>query len=263
MKKIIIICLLAIILFLGVTYLKFFLETRNRVVLDLNYVESANTIRNPERGWYLITGCMVTDNDDSGLLFYENFKKQHNDGDTLCLILFNLVKYRDGAISEKGLNYIENVLKGIRQSGLKAIIRFVYDWDGKGLEKEPENIYIVLNHMEQLKKPLNEYKDIIYLIQGLFVGSYGEMHNSKHLGEEDMAILMNKLLQCVHPTTKLSVRTPRFWRVLLKSTEPVRNFSELPGSRIGLYNDGLCSSISDLGTYSDGTGKINLEYSNK
>lgn len=260
MKKIIIIIVVFLLIVLGATCLKYLWETKHRVSLDLDYLESTKIIRNPERGWYLIYGCMVNNNSNEGKSSYYEFIDQHNIEDSLVLIMFNLQEYRNGNISNEGLAYINNVMESVRQSGLKAIVRFVYDWDGNGIESEPDDISIIMNHMEQLKTSFNTYEDVIYLVQGIFVGSYGEMHSSKYLDEDSVAKLMNKLLECTSEDTKLSVRTPAYWRLLCSREDPISSLTELPGARIGLYNDGLCSSDSDLGTYWDGTGGENRNY---
>ncbi|MFZ7121850.1 MAG: DUF4832 domain-containing protein [Eubacteriaceae bacterium] len=260
MKKIIIICLILITVILGLTCMKFLWGTLRQVSLDLDYSESTNTIINPERGWYLIHTYMVNNDSDAGKTSYNNFKDAYNSGDSLVLLMFNLQKYRNGDITNEGLTYINNVLQSVRSAGSKAILRFVYDWDGNGIESEPDDISIIMNHMEQLKTSFNTYEDIIYLVQGIFVGSYGEMHSSRYLDEDSVAKLMNKLLECTSEDTKLSVRTPAYWRLLCSREDPISSLTELPGARIGLYNDGLCSSDSDLGTYWDGTGGENRNY---
>lgn len=256
MKKGSSICLLLIIIILLVTYLKFLWDTKQQISLDLNYQESTNTLWNPERGWYSIYACKVNDDVESGKSFYSQFVDQYNAGDSLVLLLFNLKGYREGDISNQGLGYINNVLDSAQQSGLKTIVRFVYDWDGYAIESEPENISIILRHMEQLKYPMSAHENSIYLVQGIFIGNHGEMHNSNYLKNEDVAILMNKLLECTPDKIKISVRTPALWRLICDRNEPISNLRQYPGARIGLYNDGLCSSETDLGTYSDGTGYV-------
>lgn len=245
--------LMLLIIFLGATYVKYIYDLKKHIVLDLDYTESADTLKNPERGWYLISSCMVNDNYEEGNNYYYDFAKQYNEGDTLTLILFNLANYRNQDISAEGLHYIINVFQGVREAGMKAIVRFEYDWDGKGEEHEPEDISTILKHMEQVSSLVNENKDVIYLLQGIFVGSYGEMHGSRYLKEDDVSTLLQKLLKHIDADIPLAVRTPAYWRMFNQSDLPVSKFTEQPGARIGFYNDALCSSEIDIGTYSDGT----------
>lgn len=252
----IIFCLAVFLFIVLATWLKYLWETKNKISLDLNYIESTKVVSNPERGWYKIYGCLVNDA-DHGVEDYIHFLKDYNPEDSLVLLIFNLKNYREGDISNEGIEYINGIMNKTQESGLKAIVRFVYDWDGYGLETEPESITTILRHMEQLSPSLYRYQDIIYVIQGLFIGSYGEMHSSKYLDKESVITLMNTLLESTPKSMKLSVRTPEYWRLITGRTESINKLGQLPGARIGLYNDGLSSSETDLGTYSDGTGYEN------
>lgn len=256
MKRLIIACLLIILIVVGTTGLKYFWVINYRKSIDLNYNESTNDIRNPERGWYLIYRCRVNDNSNDGNSFHNNFVDQSKQGDSLVLLMFNLQEYNNGNITEEGLRYIDCVLESVKRTGLKAIVRFVYDWDGYGLENEPQDIQIILNHIEQLQSRFYTYKDVIYLLQGVFVGSYGEMHSSKYLDRDNVVKLMNKLVDSTPESMMISVRTPEYWRLVCGRDKPIENKTRLPEARIGLFNDGLCSSQTDLGTYSDGTGYV-------
>ena len=51
---------------------------------------------------------------------------------------------------------------------------------------------------------LNEHKKAIYLMQGIFVGNYGEMHGSKFLGQEDFMTLLNTFLDVTDDSLFLS-----------------------------------------------------------
>ncbi len=261
-KKIILITLILVIIFLGLTTTKYFLDKKEYITLPLNYSESSQSLMNPERGWYSINSFMVNDTGDGESSVSSNFSKQYKEGDRLALLLFNISNYRNQEISSKGLDYITNVLGTLRKSGMKGIIRFVYDWDGKGIEKEPANIDIVIRHIEQLTPLIQSNSDVIYLLQGILVGSYGEMHGSKFLDKKDVDILLNKLLSAADNRTFLSVRTPAYWRQFFKTKTPPTSFANIPQTRIGLYNDGLLSSNIDLGTYSDGT-EANNDFSSK
>lgn len=261
-KKIILITLILAIIFIGLTTTKYLFDKKKYITLPLNYSESSQSLLNPERGWYLINSFMVNDADDGENTVSSNFKKQYSEGDRLALLLFNISNYRNQEITNKGLNYITNVLETLRESGMKGIVRFVYDWDGKGIEKEPANIDIVVRHIEQLTPLIQSNSDVIYLLQGILVGSYGEMHGSKFLNKKDVDSLLNKLLTAADNRTFLSVRTPVYWRQFFETKAPPTSFTDIPQTRIGLYNDGLLSSDTDLGTYSDGTEADN-DFSSK
>lgn len=247
-----------IIIFIGACTIKYVLDKNTFILLGLDYNESTQTIKNPERGWYSFVACLVNDNYTDADIFIERLHTLHDEGDTLVIVLFNLVNYRSEEISENGLKYIDRVIANVNRAGLKAIVRFEYDWDGKGEQMEPERIETVLRHMEQVGPVLNEHKKAIYLMQGIFVGNYGEMHGSKFLGQEDFMTLLNTFLDVTDDSLFLSVRTPAYWRNFANSGEPLSSFTSFPYARIGLFNDGLCSSDTDLGTYSDGSSADNV-----
>ena len=61
------------------------------------------------------------------------------------------------------------------------ILRFSYDLEGKGLEKEPGSIRLVEEHMQQIGEVIREYADDIFAVQGILIGNWGEMHGSRYL----------------------------------------------------------------------------------
>ena len=139
---------------------------------------------------------------------------------------------------------------------MKLIIRFLYDWDGKGTDNEPEKIAHIKNHMEQLSDILNTYKEQIYTTQGIFVGSWAEMHGSKYMSTENMTSLLLTYAKYTDPSIFLAVRTPEQYRTILEEIEghPEKYAEEQVTvedlkKRLGLFNDGIFGSPSDLGTY--------------
>lgn len=86
-----------------------------------------------------------------------------------------------------------------------------------------------------------EYSDYILTVQGLFVGSWGEMHSSKHLVNDAMLReLAETMYKAVDGKCCVSVRRPDQYRIL-KGTIPV--------SRLALFNDAIGASESDMNTY--------------
>ena len=49
--------------------------------------------------------------------------------------------------------------------------RFLYDWDGKAMETEPQSLEQILRHMDQTAEVVNRYTDCVFLMQGIFVGN--------------------------------------------------------------------------------------------
>ena len=97
--------------------------------------------------------------------------------------------------------------------------------------------------MRQIFPVLNEFSDHIFVLQGIFLGSWGEMHSSRYLTKENIQKLEIQIKENISPKIIRSVRKPVHWRMLC--TEEKEVFSE----KIGLYNDGMFGSETDLGTF--------------
>ena len=138
-------------------------------------------------------------------------------------------------------------------AGKQIILRFLYDWDGNK-ENEPDDISMILKHMDKVAPIVNKYKDNIYLMQGTFVGAVGEMHSSDYTDSESTAILIKHLASVIDSSIFLSVRTPAMWRTINQTFTPISEnnaFQETLFSRLGLFNDGMFGSEYDLGTYGE------------
>lgn len=199
----------------------------------------ASFLRNPNRGFYHI--CRVTLSD--GLCDYAAMAVAHvvaYPDDTLALLEINLREYRAGDISFAGMGSLDRLLSAWEDYDVGLIVRFLYDWDGNGPENEPEDLDTVMGHIAQAGPVLSAHGDSIFCLQGLFVGSWGEMHGTKFGG--DFAVLAEALDDATGNCMFLSVRTPAQLREILKSRPDLE-------SRLGLFNDGMLGSATDLGTY--------------
>ena len=99
--------------------------------------------------------------------------------------------------------------------GMHMIIRAAYDNAGLGMTKEPAQLDIVRTHMKFFGSIFQEYSDYILTVQGLFVGSWGEMHSSKHLvNDAVLRELAETMYKAVDGKCCISVRRPDQYRVL-------------------------------------------------
>ena len=151
---------------------------------------------------------------------------------------------------------LDDILKAWSQSDAQILLRFLYDWDGIAKAKEPESLSTILTHMDQAAEIVNRYASSIYLMQGCFIGNWGEMHGSYFADSQSIQTLITHLHQVIAPSIYLSVRTPAQWRTITGLYDvPAKfpAFQEHPpiAGRLGLYNDGMLGSASDLGTYGD------------
>lgn len=208
-----------------------------------SFTESSRFLKNPNRGFYYIYGFYITDDAVDYVSQINDFYSRDTDT-TLALVEINLQEYRSGPVSAAGMENIRALFQALSAGGKRLIVRFLYDWEGKNPAVEPEKIGIILGHMRQMGPVLNEYEKDIFTLQGLFVGDWGEMHNTRYESDEDFRLLAQTLAHAVGPGSFLSVRTPAQWRVIT-----LRGKNDQLAARIGLFNDGLLGSDIDLGTY--------------
>lgn len=230
-----------------------YLETRghgNGFTESFGFTESARELYNPNRGFYHMHGFRIYDEviDYKGNIA-GRFAGDRNNG--LTMIEVNLQEFRGGDISAKGLQSLDNLLGELAGVDEQLILRFLYDWEGRNMQYEPNSLDVILRHIEQVSDLLKKYGDRIFLVQGLFVGNFGEMNNSRFLETEDLQLLAWKMFEAVGENTYMSVRTPAQWRSITGISDPtqvVREDGSL-ASRMGLFNDGMLGSRTDYGTY--------------
>lgn len=220
------------------------------------FTESPKMLSNPNRGFYHMYGFTVSDEETD----YQGMVAQRFCYDTetaLTLVEINLKEYRDGPVSEQGLANVEKLFTALSHVDKQLILRFLYDWDGKNEESEPDSREVILTHMKQMEPYLKAYADQIFAVQGLFVGDYGEMHHSRFLSDEDIKVLAEQFAAAVGESTYLAVRTPVYWRRITGIPDSTKIFqgSGPLSSRMGLFNDGMLGSNDDCGTYGDGSSK--------
>ncbi|MBP3568932.1 MAG: DUF4832 domain-containing protein [Lachnospiraceae bacterium] len=213
---------------------------------NAGFTESDKKLDNPNCGFYLIYGFTPTEEDGDFQTVVT--KRLEKDERTLAMIQINLRNYTTGPISKQGLKNIEDIFVALEGLEKQYLIRFLYDWDGKNAETEPENVEIILNHMRQLEPVFQKYEDIIFVQQGLFIGNWGEMNGTKHL--DSMQQLAEQLEAVTGESTYLSVRTPAQWRKITGAGEITEEtMASSLVRRLGLYNDGMMGNEGDYGTY--------------
>lgn len=244
--------------------------------LDISFVrytpyeleESSEKLSNPYIGWYTMYGYLLSEDASFNLPLAANdivmpsdcilpYSDEHDLSKLypdMTLLQINLNNYANCDLSSLALTQLDNIFSAWSETFSSLIVRFVYDWDGHGMTTEPESINQVLSHMEQIAPVINKYASSIYILQGIFVGSWGEMHGSAHMADGGMEVLINKLSQITDPSIFLSVRTPAQLRTITKSKKPLDASSAFDGtlfSRLGLFNDGMLGSANDTGTYGE------------
>lgn len=215
-----------------------------------SFHESAKLLKNPYCGFFRIFGFALTEQgEEQASQLSEHIK---NDPHQLILLQINLKEYRDAPLSETALSELDTLLSACDTLPKSYILRFHYDWDGNSKETEPDELSLILHHMEQVAPVVNRHKSGVYLLQGIFTGDCGEMHGSPHTRNDEMVTLITKLHSLIDPEIYLSVRTPTHYRTIVQSFEPLTSDAAYSGSlpaRLGLFNDGMLGSDFDLGTY--------------
>lgn len=216
------------------------------------FSESTQSLANPYQGFYHIIRYTLSDD----VPFGEAASRADSYTDPLALLEINLKQFRTSAISENGLAQLNDILTAWSQSPAhsKLILRFLYDWDGLALASEPDSLELILTHMDQIAPLVNHHCDAVYLMQGIFIGNWGEMHHSRFSDDASVKMLILHLNESIDPSIYLSVRTPAQWRMIhnrydLPSRFPVFGTDGSLMGRLGLFNDGILGSQSDLGTY--------------
>ena len=152
------------------------------------FTESARALKNPNRGFYHMHGYFIKDEARSFKDYQEDlgWRFAKDNETSLTMIQINLQYFRNREISDKGLESLDNLFRALEENvdDKHLILRFLYDWDGKNMQYEPNSMDTILRHIEQVGPWLKEHKDQIFLTQGLFIGSWGEMHSSKILGKD-------------------------------------------------------------------------------
>lgn len=210
--------------------------------------ESNEELYNPGIGWYHIyTWHIAPPYPD---FFYIAEKKEK-----LVLLLIDIGYFRDKILPVQAINCIENILKYYSEQKIHMILRFVYDTDGKGIFKEPSDKSLIKFHMHQVGTILQKYYDSIACVQGIFVGSWGEMHGSRYLSDELIAELIEELDLAAGKKCFLAVRKPSQRRIIENGVKD----NTLP-QRIGIFNDGMFGSETDLGTYQNSDREQELNW---
>lgn len=216
--------------------------------VSVTFAPTQEDFPNPERGWF------VWASDDFGAsLDVGAVDAAWRQGVRLAYAMVDLGRFREGAIDASFLAALSDRLEALRGRGMKAILRFVYDYTAAGNDAPATRI---VSHLEQLAPLLSEQQSAIAVVQAGFIGAWGEWHSSKHSNsygyqtnpgvtqqqaDANRRLVRDALLQAVPPTLPLAFRYPGD---LIKwypspTTQP----------RVGLHNDCWLAGPDDTGTY--------------
>ncbi len=194
--------------------------------------ETNTNTKNPDRGWYQIYPYRVGRGQK-----IEAFANVLDASESLSLILLDIGAYKNRPLDDGAKKEIRDLLDFFKKENRDIIIRPTYDRLGRAIEAEPSFFFEVADHAGTLAKIFSEYN--IFIMQGAGVGAWGELHDSRYTLDKELAEvkqLMSIYQEAFKSRTYTSVRTPAQYRqVKLKN--------------MGLFNDAMLSSETDMGTY--------------
>lgn len=199
------------------------------------FSESHKIYTNPERGYYV----QVASNHP------EKFAQLEEQGIRLALLAYDLEGYEQGLLPKEKLDELEYALVQAQEHNIQVIFRAAYGFDSE--PAEPKEKVLFTEHIRQIAQVLNTYKQVVSVVQAGMLGAYGEWHSGAYLDRDEVLDRQIRLdiLQdwetYLAPQILLDVRRPRFIREAYEE-------GILTG-RLGLHNDALLATKSDMGTY--------------
>ena len=155
---------------------------------------TSDWVKNPEKGLYkhydiffdyqlhLANPTWALNDDGISDLESSSYNFANFTDGTLILAQFYLIDYRTKDLDSKALTAIERTFQKAREAGKKVIVRFSYSRTaGSGTvydSSQPRDASLsqIQTHLNQMSTILNNYKDVIYVIQAGCIGTYGEWY---------------------------------------------------------------------------------------
>ena len=229
-------------------------------VVTREYAPTDEDFANPERGFYRQYTPFWT-RTERRPLGSQSLAKVRQEGISLVRAYFVIDEFRDSPLSREALQSIAADFYAVRQSGLKIIPRFAYNFPALRTYREAVDAPLdrVKHHIDQLRPILRANADVIAFMEMGFVGAWGEWHSSSNgLLQPDRSLnsksstIITRLLKTLPKSRMLALRYP-FQKEQLFGSRPLsaaRAFTGTPQARVGAHNDCFASGESNGGTYS-------------
>ncbi|MCD4652168.1 MAG: DUF4832 domain-containing protein [Candidatus Cloacimonetes bacterium] len=206
----------------------------------IEYTSSGDAIFNPERGFFSFSTL-------AGSVDYNAIRSQ---GYSLVYTAIDLSNFRASNISTSKLNDLSAGFTNIRNAGIKAIVRIIYDDTAAG---EDATLAWIETHLQQLQPVLEDNSDIIAWFQAGIIGAWGEWHSSSNNHHLNPGPVWSLILQYFPLDKFIAVRTPSYVNQLESlDTNPLTSqeaFTYTSRARISHHNDCWLASDTDMGTY--------------
>ena len=220
----------------------------------VSYEPTDAIIANPERGFYSAQEIFSVSSKgisrDGAAANRKNYR-------TLYLLEFHLKDFVNSDISEEYLQTIRTYFQSMRDGGAKCILRFCYS-NGMNESDKPWDASPAqtLRHVAQIKPILQEYDDIIFVVQAGFIGSWGEWYYTENYDNASRKALLEALLDAVPASRQIELRTPAFkmnlygYSLADTLTSATAHTTDVK-ARLAGHNDCYLASANDQGTFSN------------
>jgi Domain of unknown function (DUF4832)/Domain of unknown function (DUF4874) len=211
----------------------------------VTYPPTTAEFPNPERGFH----------DNIELMSGRDFNNSRRNGLSLSRAYVRLDEYRNRPLPPAFLAQLNRQLQLVRSAGTKVILRFGYNFpaDGDNIEQAPDaSLDLTISHINQLKPILQQNADVIAVVQGGFIGAWGEWHGSGNglSRPQPKAKILAALLAATPTSRMVQLRYPNDIRnnypQALTLTDAFRGNRQ---ARVGFHNDCFLANQSDAGTY--------------
>ena len=246
-------------------------EETDKDMVKITYAVTEGPITNPERGMY--TGTSFSS--EAGTPISVNILTSGRaENRTLFMLEFWLKDFFESDISDAYLQLIRKNLAVFRNGGAKCILRFGYSDGIKDLSHPYDSgpfdptEEMVLRHIEQLKPILQEYSDVIFVLQAGFIGCWGEWYYTNNFiagpeSQEDYLPrkhVCDALLDALPGDRQVELRTPTYKMKmygysLADTITRAEAHKPTTKARLGGHNDCYLASSNDQGTFQTNSEK--------
>jgi len=213
----------------------------NNKFKSAEFEESMRILNNPCRGWCRLFYFMIEEEPD-----FSQFELIQNCEDSLIQVIINIGAISKSRLDGQHFERMDKIIRYFKDRGKDIILRIVYDHEGHASEREPSFFANVVEHAEQVSEFLNNAGEEIFVYQGLLVGNWGEMHSSRFVDEDKLYKLAGIIEKNSGREMFMAVRKPVQWRRIRRIRY---DGSDPQPTGLGLFNDGMFGSETDLGTY--------------
>ena len=211
----------------------------------ITYAPTTAEILNPERGFH----------NNIDLINDRDFSDVRRKGYTIARSYIRLDEYRNRPLPAAFLTKLDRQLQLVRTAGIKVIPRFSYNFPtgAQEMANAPDaSLNLTIAQINQLKPILQRNADVIAVLQGGFIGAWGEWHSSGNQLDrpQPKAKILTALLTALPTTRMVQLRYPDDIRTNYPQALTIATaFRGSPQARVGFKNDCFLANQSDAGTY--------------